>query len=238
MQNSLNEKERLNNISDYWSSKTGVNSTFVTFSYKALQPFFRRDSCLELGSADGQMTQYLVQDFDKVVAVDGSQRFINELSQLKIKNLETVCSLFEEYKSGERFDTVIMSHILEHVDNPVEIISIGKRYLKPGGVLLIDVPNARSFHRIAAVEMGLLTKIDDLNETDLMLGHRRVYTSDLMKEHIKLAGLRLIHWGGHFLKTVSNKQIEESWNDDMMKAYFEVGKSFPDYCAEIYFVCE
>lgn len=234
----IEEKERLDNISTYWSSKTGVNSVFVTLSYKALRPFFKGQTCLELGSADGQMTQYLVNDFDRVVAVDGSQKFIDELNEKGIKNLEAVCSLFEGYETKDKFDTVVMAHILEHVDNPIEIIAIGKKFLKPGGVLLIDVPNARSFHRLAAVEMGMLKVTDELNETDHMLGHRRVYTSDLMKDHIRQAGLKVVHWGGHFLKTVSNKQMEESWNEEMMNAYFEVGKRFPDNCAEIFFVCE
>lgn len=232
------ERERLSSISSYWSSTTGINAHFVTYSYKALRPFFRGKTCLELGSADGQMTQYLVQDFSKVVAVDGSEKFIDDLKKKDIANLIPVCSLFEEFEYSEKFDTVIMAHILEHVDNPVEIISIGKKFLKQDGVLLIDVPNAKSFHRLAAVEMGLLKAIDELNETDNLLGHRRVYTSELMRDHIKQAGLKPVHWGGHFLKTVSNKQMEESWNQQMMDAYFEVGKRFPDNCAEIYFVCE
>jgi SAM-dependent methyltransferase len=238
MQSLNSEKERLNRISSSWSSTTGANGQLVIYSYQTLKPFFLGKKCLELGSADGQMTKFLVSDFDKVVAVDGSEKFIETLQKLNIQNLIPVCSLFENLNLNEKFSTVVMAHILEHVENPVDVIKIGARHLDEEGVLLIDVPNANSLHRLAAVKMGLLKQKDDLNATDLMLGHRRVYTSDLMKEHIEKAGLRVKSWGGHFLKTVSNAQMEQTWTKEMMDAYYEIGKDFPENAAEIYFVCQ
>jgi 2-polyprenyl-3-methyl-5-hydroxy-6-metoxy-1,4-benzoquinol methylase len=232
------EEIRLKKISDNWSSKTGANGEFVKYSYSNLKSYFKGDLCLELGSADGQMTQFLVNNFKRVVAVDGSEKFVNELKEWDISNLEPICSLFEEFSFGEKFDTIVMAHILEHVDDPIQVLKLGRSLLKEDGVLLVDVPNANSLHRLAAVKMGLLKQKDQLNNTDHMLGHRRVYTSELMKEHIKMAELNLASWGGHFLKTVSNAQMEKNWNREMMDAYYELGKEFPENAAEIYFVCK
>ena len=231
------KREELEQISRNWSSKTGANGELVAYTYKALRPYFRGVTCLELGSADGQVTERILSDFDRIVSVDGSQKYVDELKSIGAPNLVAIRSLIEELNLTEQFDTVLMLHILEHVDDPVKCLSGASKYLKDDGVLLIDVPNANSFHRLAGVKMGLLGNKDELNETDLRIGHRRVYTSDLMKKHIEQAGLKIRTCGGFFLKTVSNAQMEQSWTREMMDAYFQLGCEFPDNAAEIYFVC-
>jgi 2-polyprenyl-3-methyl-5-hydroxy-6-metoxy-1,4-benzoquinol methylase len=41
----------------------------------------------------------------------------------------------------------MLTHILEHVDDPVQVLKIAKKFLKEDGVLIADVPNAHSLHR-------------------------------------------------------------------------------------------
>ena len=45
------------------------------------------------------------------------------------------------------FDYVHMSHIIEHVPNPIQTMRIVKNLLKPGGQLYIETPNVDSFNR-------------------------------------------------------------------------------------------
>lgn len=42
---------------------------------------------------------------------------------------------------GSRFDVIVMNHVLEHVQQPVEFLRDVSRLLSPGGVLHIAVPN-------------------------------------------------------------------------------------------------
>jgi 2-polyprenyl-3-methyl-5-hydroxy-6-metoxy-1,4-benzoquinol methylase len=232
------ETQRLAGIAKGWSSKTGVNSRFVTFAYRTLQPHFRGRTCLELGSADGQMTQYLVRDFARVVAFDGSRKFVDELATWKIPALEPVCALFEDLRLTERFDTIVCAHVLEHVADPVGVLQVARTLVAPGGVILLDVPHADSLHRQAAVRMGLLQATTDLNATDHQLGHRRVYTWATFHADIAAAGLRIVQQGGSFLKTVSNAQMEQWYTDAMLEAFYELGKEHPGTAAEIWAACE
>jgi SAM-dependent methyltransferase len=39
------------------------------------------------------------------------------------------------------YDVVLMSHVLEHFTNPIEMLERGLESLTPGGVLVIEVPN-------------------------------------------------------------------------------------------------
>ncbi|NBR68254.1 MAG: methyltransferase domain-containing protein, partial [Actinobacteria bacterium] len=49
-----------------------------------------------------------------------------------------------------------MGHVLEHVLDPLDAVQRAYAWLRPGGMVLAAVPNARSLHRQAAVSMGLL----------------------------------------------------------------------------------
>jgi 2-polyprenyl-3-methyl-5-hydroxy-6-metoxy-1,4-benzoquinol methylase len=67
----------------------------------------------------------LVSFFDRIVAVDGSEHAIMSAREyVNSDKVEFIHSYFEEFTSDERFDTVILAHILEHVDNPIEILKI------------------------------------------------------------------------------------------------------------------
>ena len=47
-----------------------------------------------------------------------------------------------------------------------------------------------------------------------------------------------MHSGGYWLKPVSNAQIEEAGNPEMLKAFMQMGERYPDIAAEIYIKAE
>lgn len=52
---------------------------------------------------------------------------------------------FESLDVGGQFDTLIFSHVLEHLRDPSQILYKLCKYLKPGGEVLIAVPNVLSW---------------------------------------------------------------------------------------------
>lgn len=234
-----NEKARLEKIAKNIRYKTSFNGKLMYYRSLEIIPYSRGKTALELGCADGLMTEMLIKYFKKVVAVDGSAKFCKiTRNRIKSNNLEVKCSLFEKLELNEKFDTIILAHILEHVEDPILIIKKAKSWVKDNGVILLDVPNANSIHRQAGVKMGLLKKVDELNELDKKLGHRRVYTWETLQKDIKKAGLNIKVMGGVFLKPLTNSQIEKWWTEEMMNAFYELGKEYPEMAAEIYAVCE
>ena len=111
-------------------------------------------------------------------------------------------------------------------------------WLKDDGRLLIGVPNAKSFHRLAAVKMGLLSNEYELNERDVALGHYRVYDLNSLTAHAEEAGLEVMEKGGVFLKFLSNAQIEEFFTEEMMEAFNSLSKEFYFNSAEVFIVCK
>ncbi len=58
-------------------------------------------------------------------------------------------SLAEQAFPDESFDVVVMSHIIEHVHDPIAFLRHANRLLRPGGRIILATPNAWSLgHRL------------------------------------------------------------------------------------------
>lgn len=229
------ELDRLNEIAkDSWYAK-GVSTQMVEYSFEVFSRHIRGGKILEMGPAEGIMTPLLLGICESLTLLEGAKQFCEDL-RTRYPKATVVHSLFEDYAPNERFDYIILGHVLEHVENPQAIVSLASGWLNPGGKLVAAVPNAQSIHRQAAVLMGLLPRADFLNEMDIHHGHRRVFNPDSLKEIFTQEGLKINNFGGYWLKPVSNAQIEQSWTPEMLKAFMQLGEQYPEIAAEIYVV--
>ena len=233
--NTAEERSRLDTIaSDSWYGK-GVNATTIAYSARIFSRFWRGQRCLELGPAEGLMTGLLADAFPDLTIVEGAEPFCADLKR-RFPRAKVIHSLFEHFHTTDRFDTIVLGHVLEHVDSPRDLLSHVKPFLAPGGVLCTCVPNARSLHRQAAVLMGLLPEEHALNETDVHHGHRRVYDPESFRADFLSAGLNIKHFGGYWIKPLANSQLEKTWTPEMIEAFMQLGERYPDIAAEIYVI--
>lgn len=233
----IDEQTRVEQISDwYLREQLDFDKRLIGFRYQSLKPHLQGPEGLELGPAEGEMTQFLLQDFARLTSVEGSGDLLANIPDAP--NLLKVHALFEDFAPDRQFNTIVMEHILEHIEEPVPLLQRAKQWLAPGGKILAGVPNGNSIHRLVAVKMGLLKHPCELNERDHALGHRRVYTPETFRQDLEASGLCIAEMGGVFFKPVSNQQIQENWNQEMIQGFYELGKDFPEYAAELYAVCE
>jgi trans-aconitate methyltransferase len=231
------ERRRLEEISGWYSNRDwGFYTKLVHMGFRTLEPHFVDGACLEVGCADGEMTTFLAERFADLTVVDAAPAYVDAATAIS-PSIEGHVSLIEEWEAPRRYDTIVFAHVLEHVADPVGILRRLGSLLSDGGRLCIIVPNAHSLHRLAGVKMGMLAKPTDLNDADVSVGHRRVYTIETLRADIDAAALPLQYWGGIFLKPLANAQIEESWSNELMEAYFQLGSDFPELCGELYAVC-
>jgi len=231
-----NEHERVESLSDwYLKEQLDFDKRLIGFRYKTIRPKLVGSRGLELGPAEGEMTQFLINDFKQLTIVEGSADLLAKIPEHR--NLVKVHALFEEFQPTQLFDSIILEHILEHVDDPVGLLRRVKNWLSPNGRLFLGVPNGNSIHRLVAVKMGLLDNPCQLNPRDHALGHRRVYTTATFRADMEKSGLKVLEMGGVYFKPLSNGQIQEHWTEDMIQGFYELGKDFPENAAEIYAVC-
>lgn len=232
------EKVRLESIAGDSRYAAGANEATIRHSFSIFSRYLRGESILELGPAEGVMTKMLSGLGCRLTVVEGSARFCRSLAE-RFPSVSVINALFEDFEppEGACYDNIVLGHVLEHVTDPVLILSRARRWLRPGsGQLLAAVPNARSLHRQAAVIMGLLSAEDALNEMDRHHGHRRVFTPESFRAAFREAGLRVDVYGGYWMKPVSNAQIEANWTAEMLDAFMVLGERYPDIAGEMFIV--
>ena len=229
-------KKRVNASSNFYKeSILNFDYQLAKYNFESLKPFFKGKTALELGPASGYMTKDLVDEFETLHVVEGSESLLKEIPDYP--NVIKYHSLFEDFETTQKYDSIIMSHVLEHIENPGLVLKKIYEWLEDDGAFLVSVPNAKSIHRLVAVQMGMLTSEYDLNARDHELGHFRVYDMNTLCAQMVEAGFKVHEKGGVFLKPLSNGQIENNWTPEMIEGFYKVGKYFQEYCAEIFVVC-
>ena len=227
------ERRRLDDIASVSLYGAGLNAATIAHSFRIFRRFLRPGSILELGPAEGHMTRKLAELGQPLTVVEGAEAFCEAL-RAELPRVQVVHALFEEFLPPRPFDNIVLGHVLEHVDDPVALLSRIRPWLSEAGRVLAAVPNARSLHRQAAVMMGLLAHEAALNDADRHHGHRRVYTPESFRRDFLDAGLSIEIFGGYWMKPLSNAQLERDWTPPMIDAFMNLGERYPDIAGEIY----
>lgn len=199
---------------------------------------------LELGVGDQVWTPKLMNAFADVTTVDGSAELLAAMQEKLAgepagRRWTPVLSLFEEYQPEQRFDTVLATYVLEHVDSPSLILELARRqWLREGGKLAVVVPNALSLHRRLAVKMGLASHPGELGDTDRRVQHKHCFTCYEMERLVVHAGFRILEKKGMFTKALPNSMLVQC-SDEQLRGLFELGLELPvEYSAAICFFAE
>jgi 2-polyprenyl-3-methyl-5-hydroxy-6-metoxy-1,4-benzoquinol methylase len=187
-------------------------------------------SVLELGLGHGFTTIIFSNNFDRHVVLEGSPAVIQNFKEKYPEcDAQIVETYFEEFDTEEKFDVIVMGFILEHVDNPFEIINRYKKFLSPGGKIFLAVPNAEVLNRRLGHLAGMLENIETLSENDLLLGHKRYYTVSSLSAAIARAGYQIDKMEGIYLKPFTTSQILSlNLDEKVIHALCEVGVDYPE----------
>lgn len=99
---------------------------------------------LEIGASDGEFLHHLQQVGDWQVS--GVELDPEMVSRARQKGMEIQHATLEQAAyPDESFDLVVMSHLIEHVQDPVETMTETARVLKPGGYVVGETPNLDSW---------------------------------------------------------------------------------------------
>lgn len=213
------------------------------FMIRSFIPFFKEGNLLELGSFQGAFTKRLIPYFDDITCIEASSEAI-EIAKSKLNNnVKFINSLFEESKLNIKFDNIILTHVLEHIDNPILLLKkIKNEWLSDNGRLFIVCPNANAPSRQIAVKMGLISHNSAITEAEYLHGHKITYTFDTLENHIKSSGLKITFKSGIFFKALANFQWDKLLqtkivSKEYLEGCYELGLQYPDLCSSIYFVC-
>ena len=215
------------------------------FMLKSFQPFFIKGNLLELGSYKGDFTKRFLPFFDEITCIEASDEAVKSArKELAEKNINIINDVFEEVKLKSKFDNIVLTHVLEHIEDPIMVLKrVNDEWLKDKGRLFIVCPNANAPSRQIAVKMGLISHNSAVTSAEKEHGHHITYSLDTLERDIKKSGLNIIHRSGIFFKALANYQWDRLLETDIIsKEYlegcFQLGQQYPDLCSSIFFVCE
>lgn len=229
------EAERLDLVASRVNYSDGVNGAMISYCTRIFQRFYAGGRVLELGPAEGLSTQHLKEFCDDLEVCEGSASHATSLRS-RYPDLTIHCCLFEDFEPKKPFSYIYLSHVLEHVSDPIEVLQRASRWLTSSGIIFASTPNARSFHRMAGVLAGDLSSPEDLNQSDLLAGHRRVFDRQQLHSLFIEAGFRITASGGFFLKSLSNTQLGNAVDVTHLEALMNLGEFFPENAGDIYLV--
>lgn len=214
------------------------------YMIRTFEPFFQTGSLLELGSFKGDLTRRLREDFNDITCVEASGEAIEEARRRLGDGVQFVHSMFETVTLPRRYDNIVLTHVLEHLDDPVRVLRrINEEWLDEGGRFFLVCPNANAPSRQIAVKMGLITHNTAVTPAEKEHGHRCTYTLDTLERDAVAAGLKVVHRSGIFFKALANFQWDRLLQTDIIsKEYlegcFKLGQQYPDLCSSIFLMCE
>lgn len=211
---------------------------------KSFLPFFIKGNLLELGSFKGDFTQRLLTHFEDITCVEASDTAICEARNKLGDKVKFVNSVFETATLPDHYDNILLTHVLEHINDPIMVLKrINNEWLSDNGRLFLVCPNANAPSRQIAVKMGLISHNTAVTSAEAEHGHRRTYTLDTLEQEAVAAGLNIVHQSGIFFKALANFQWDRLLKTDIispeyLEGCYELGKQYPDLCSSIFLVCE
>lgn len=117
----------------------------------------------------------------EVYGVELERAMCEALNAEDIRCYPSIDDAVAEHKGD--IDILTMFHVLEHLDNPVEMLEKMKSLLKPDGVMIIEVPNA---------DDALLSLYENVSFADFTFwsAHLYLYTNATLKSLIAKVGLK------------------------------------------------
>ena len=101
----------------------------------------KNGTVLEIGSPTDKILKY-INNYKDWILLDPNAKDYTNNTIYKDKNIKSVKSFFTETTSFDfKIDTIIHSHLLEHLYNPYELLSNMSRILDNDGSIFISVPN-------------------------------------------------------------------------------------------------
>lgn len=200
------------------------------YSKRIIELTNSNESLLELGLGHGFTALNFSKFFKKHLILDGSNEIINNFKK-KYPNFKSRIyeTYFENFETDEKFDLIVMGFILEHVDNPVEIMKYYKQFLTPNGRMFLSVPNAEVMNRKLGELSGLLEDVTELSENDILLGHQRFYTRETFIKDIELSGLEVVNIEGIYLKPFTTKQmLSLNLDESILNSLCQLGVNYPE----------
>lgn len=178
---------------------------------KALLGRWAPKRLLEVGCGDDPLFMHLLC-FERFCVVEPGASFAAQARRLaggdaRVRVIEAFMEDATEALRDERFDCIVVSGLLHEVPEPHRILAAVAALCAPETRVHVNVPNARSLHRLLALEMGLIAELHALSTNQRELQQARTFDIDSLSALCGRAGFEVLERGSYFVKPFTHRQM-------------------------------
>jgi SAM-dependent methyltransferase len=207
------------NIKDYSQEYRGqyAEASFETTLVRVRRRYileslgrYPHGSVLEAGCGLEPLFQFV--DDAAFTIVEPSPEFVRNARATAGKRDVTVIEGFLETAAvslvGRRFDFIVVSSLLHEVSEPAALLAAVRSLCDAGTTVHFNVPNVRSFHRLLALEMGLIDDLFEQSETERRFQRHTRFDSDSFADMLRDGGFRILDSATYFIKPFTHAQMD------------------------------
>jgi 2-polyprenyl-3-methyl-5-hydroxy-6-metoxy-1,4-benzoquinol methylase len=139
-------------------------------------------SVLDIGCSSGDLTFDLAKKANKVIGIDLNEKYLEKAKEKnRADNINYVLGDATSYDFKEKFDFIVLSNVLEHIENRVEFL---KKIRPLSAKFLIRVPMInRDWITLYKKEIGVEYRLDK--------GHFIEYTLQGLQKELETSGYKI-----------------------------------------------
>jgi len=174
---------------------------------------YPHDRILEVGCGMEPCFPYL-EDYQAYAVVEPAEEFVRRARRFAEgkSNIRVVQGyledLVERLRADGAFDFVIVSSLLHEVPDPSALLQAIRRLSTPATTVHINVPNVYSFHRLLALEMGLIRSLFEPSATELRFQRHTRFDRESLLKLVDENGFDVLHFDTYLVKPFTHDQMD------------------------------
>ena len=137
------------------------------------------------------------------------------------------------------YDVIVIGGFLHEIDNPEEVLKVIKSMTSQTTTVITYVPNANSFHRLLALESGIIKSNYEFSENDKLFGRRNVFNTASITSLFVNSGFAVTKTDSYFIKPFTHEQMDAIlslpfFTKEILYGLFKMTKYMPNMGCEIF----
>lgn len=183
------------------------------------------------------------QGFEHLCIVEPGSEFAEKARQDMAHNskVKVVQHFLEDATEILRddYDLILLSSLLHEVPDVEALMLSAKALCSAHTLVHVNVPNAKSMHRLLALEMGLIDTLYAPSDLQKTFKQPRIFDLQSLKTLADLTGFEVVSEGSFFMKPFTHAQMHTLAQtgfatNAMLDGLWALTKHFPENGSEIY----
>lgn len=221
---------------DAYDPDNDFDSWYTRATGKAIaRRLSRGQRVLELGCATGLMTTLFIEAGADVTGVDRSEHYLARARARGLTEATFVRGDVADHVPGAPYDHVVATNLMHELPDAERFLGRAYDSLALGGHLHLSLQNPYSIHRLAALELGLISDVHEVSARGQQFSTLELYDAGQLETMGEAAGFTCVHKEGVMLKPVPNDQMA-LLPEVVLEGFVAVAPHFPGHCAINYLV--